>query len=98
MFVIIVLDFKRCPFNWRTPLGYLVAFFGECAGITTLLITYTQLVNIVYESCWHFIIVARDLAKQVTLFNTDIPILNEEPIEQKKRFVEIVEYFLDAKK
>lgn len=93
----LIFDFDRLPFNWKTPFGYLVAFVSQYLGSTFVLTIFTVVMNLVYETCWFFITVARDIRKELTEFNADVRTSHENPEKMTKRFVELIQIFSDAK-
>lgn len=92
------LDFGRFPFDWRTPYGYLVAFIAQYMGVMAFTSIYTQVINFVYESCWIFVIISRDMQKELTEFNENVQIPNKNRENLMKRFDQLVQTFSDAKK
>lgn len=66
---------KGGPFDWKTPFGYLVAWFGEYAGFVAVLMTATPCFNVILGSSWLFIVVAYDITNDVAAFNRSVKIL-----------------------
>lgn len=96
-FVIFVVDLGRYPFDWKTPFGYSVAIFSQCFGVTIGILNYVQFLNFVYESCWIFITIARDLIKELVAFNTDVHASNGNSDKLTKCLVELVQMLSEAK-
>lgn len=59
----------RLPFNWRTPLGYLVAELSEMVSIVSIVHIFTPTMGFYVGSCWLFIIFVRDITKDLQLLN-----------------------------
>lgn len=75
-----------------------MAFIGQCFGTIFVMVVYMQIINIVYESCWLFIIIAQDIAEDLVEFNKNVQTPSENREKMTKRFRELVEIFSDAKK
>lgn len=92
-----MFNFDRFPFDWKTPLGYSIAFLSQAAGSLTILVAYIQLVNLIVGSCWIFIVIAGDITKDATAFNKEAHTSNGNRIEMVKRFRDLVQTYSDAK-
>lgn len=85
------------PFNWRTPLGYTIAFLDELIADTVGVLTYVPLMSFFIGSCWTFIFFIKDIT------TNDLPFLGIDVrsknrcVESKKRFCKIVNFYADAK-
>lgn len=86
----------RLPFNWRTPLGYLVALFAQFTGSFAVLFSALTVFSFLVGSCWLFYTISRDI-------NQDLKCLkckkssdgNDRSL--KIHFYHIVQVYLDAK-
>lgn len=88
----------RFPFDWRTPSGYLMAWFAQCAGALTGGSIYTQFPNLVFGTCWLFIFIAEDITMEVDAFNVDVKrSLGRNRAKLTKRFCDMVQLYWDAK-
>lgn len=90
---------NRCPFDWKTPIGYLVAWFAQWAGACPVACIFIQFLNFVFGSCWLFIFIAEDIGQDVDAFNSIAKTASRENhAELTKRFRDIVQTYTDAKK
>lgn len=91
-----LISSTRLPFDWRSPLGYPVAwlsqFVGGCVGYAIAI----PFLSLFFDSCWLFIFVAEDITHDLTAFNSD-QAENEMLVERLKRFCDIVQLYSDAK-
>lgn len=87
----------RWPFNWKTPLGYFIAWFLQVVGVSVSHFTATVLFNFFLGSCWLFFAMAEDITKDLVAFNNDVK-RNDNPEERIKLFCDIVQLYSDAKK
>lgn len=89
----------RFPFDWKTPCGYLVAWFTQCAGCIVGVNIDIQFLNLVFGSCWLFIFIAEDITQDVIEFNLFVAeaTSNEDRTECTKRFRGMVQVYTDAK-
>lgn len=87
----------RLPIDWKTPSGYLVAFFCQCFGVLTATLIILQFLNLVFGSCWLFIHIAKDITRDLVAFNDDIESPNQNRVELTTRFNDLVQIYTDAK-
>lgn len=88
----------RWPFDWKTPLGYLIAWLIQSVACAIGAITTTVFFYLIFGSCWLFIYIAEDTTKDLAAFNSDITsnAWKKRP-ESMKSFCEIVQLYTDAK-
>lgn len=100
-FLVLFLQFLRWPFDWKTPLGYLVAWSGEFAGFEAGVIIAVPCFNIIFGSSWLFIIIADDITNGVAAFNNSVKILVKDKLNERvqlmKRFCDITRNYSDTK-
>lgn len=90
---------RRYPFDWKTPVGYLVAWLAQHVSVLSMGFVNIQFPNLVIGSCWFFMFVAKDIADDVSAFNLVVKIRsNENRTKLTKRFFDIVRIHLDAKR
>lgn len=90
---------KRWPFDWKTPCGYLLAWFVEYVGLTAIVVTSTPLYCIVFGSCFLLIVIAKDITQDTVAFNTAVKTINAKDRTQlMKQFCKIVRNWEDAKR
>lgn len=94
-FIVFVLS--RFPFDWKTPFGFLMAIFSQMFGALFIVVIAMQVMNLVYESCWFFVAIARDLTKELAEFNKDVRPSNGNREQMTKRFCKLAQTFSDAK-
>lgn len=92
----IVSSLCRWPFDCKTPLGYLVAWLSEFAGIWAIGGTVGTFFNLILGSCWVFIVMAEDIRKDLTTFNTDVE-ANSKRAHQLTCFCHLIQLYSDAK-
>lgn len=87
------------PFDWRTPLGYIVAWSCQtaaglsiCAGVIVF--------GLMFASSWIFVIIADDITQELATFNDDVkkPIKKlKDLVEIKQQFCDVIQIYADAK-
>lgn len=93
---LIFASFWRLPFNWKTPVGYLVAWIFQSIGFFYTLYQSPSWIGMYFGSCWLFVSFAKDIAN-------DFPQLNATKAERrsycelKGRFCRIVQFHSDMK-
>lgn len=87
---------QRFPFNWKTPLGYLVGWLAESAGFYNLALMVVLLVNSVISTCWFFIFMTDDITNDLEAFNNDVK-TKQNRDDQINRFASIVQFYSEAK-
>lgn len=88
----------RFPFAWKNPFGYMVAFLAQCEGCIALATVYLHFVNLIFGSCWLFIIMAKDITKDIAAFNVAAKATNGNRMEISKRFCDMIQIHSDVKK
>lgn len=88
----IIIFFSRYPFEWRNPIGYLIAIIQQY--IVTYFCCYfsTLLLCVMIKSLWIFISMARDTKYILMTFNP----LNKNRIEILKRISEFTQLHSNA--
>lgn len=87
----------RLPFDWKTPYGYLPVFISQSIGPGVAASADVQFLCLIFGSCWLFIFIAEDIAKDLIAFNIIAKTSNANHSELTKRFCDIVQIFTDAK-
>lgn len=88
--------FSRMPFNWRTPLGYLIAYVSESSAIYSALFCATPIICFLFGLCLFCVSMVKDLSADLSLSivgGTSKP--NRDQL--KKSFCQIVQSFVDVK-
>lgn len=88
--------FKRLPFNWRTPLGYLVAIFAQSAGTYAAIISGVTSIAFFICSCWLFVCIAKDITTDLPLLDCSKKSKPDDPT-MKQRFCTIIQMYSDAR-
>lgn len=90
---------NRWPFDWRTPFGYLVALIGQCAAAGSMITVSFPFLNMIFGSCWIFIVIAGDITNDVAAFNDTVEILSStsDRAESLERIRDIIQNCSDAK-
>lgn len=96
-FIFIFLLFcKRVPFCWKTPFGYLVAWFFQFTACAAIILTVIPFFSFIFGSSWLFIFIADDIRKDLIDFNCS-KITHQQRAKVMKHFCAIVRLCLDAK-
>lgn len=61
--------FDRLPFNWQTPLGYLIAEISELVSYASLLLCVVLTLSFYAASLWLIIKFTEDIANDLELLN-----------------------------
>lgn len=85
------LILPRWLFDWKTPIGYLVAWVADTIGTVTVVMVATPFYMYLFGSCWLFISMADDIAMDVTAFNLDLN--TETETSSAKRRAELIGNF-----
>lgn len=80
----------RLPFNWRTPVGYMVALLGQWAAAVCTLFGGTTAISFLVGSCWLFITILDDITN-------DLNKLNGRNRKKLQHFREIIVCYADVK-
>lgn len=85
------------PFDWKTPLGYTIAFLDELIADAAGVLTYVPLISFFIGSCWAFIFFIKDVTvNDLHFFKVDVRSKNSS-VESRKRFCKIVVFYAEAK-
>lgn len=86
------------PFDWKTPLGYLVAFVSEYAWSLSAASVCMQIFVFIFGTSYFFITFANDIAKDLAGLNMSArPSDGHREAKILKRFCEIVHIYSDIK-
>lgn len=90
---------NRWPFDWKTPLGYLVVWIAQCAGIASIVVISVGFYGFVLGSCWLFIVIAKDITKDVTAFNNAVRTLknNRDHAKLMETLRDIIQIYSNVK-
>lgn len=95
------MSVKRWPYDWQTPLGYLVSWIAECAGIIAIMSTTTSFLGIIIGSNLLFIVISEDILNDAIAFNKRVEILRGKDRNRSElivsRFRNIVQHYMDTK-
>lgn len=84
------------PFDWKTPLGYFLAWFVQSAGLVMSILLLNKLPNKFFGPCWLSIVMADDNTKDLAAFNKDVE-ANANRLAWMKRFREIIQLYSEGK-
>lgn len=85
----------RLPFDWKTPLGYLVAWFLQFAGGWATYSVIIPIFSFMIGLCWLFTFVAEDITRDVMAFNANVAAIKNS-VKKMKQFCGIVQLYSDA--
>lgn len=93
---------KRWPFDWKTPIGYLVAWVVQGAEFAAAGTIGIPCYNIIFGSNWLFIAMVEDITNDIVEFNNRVKILkaNNEVSDRaklKKSFCNVIQNYSDVK-
>lgn len=76
-----------------------MAWFSQSAGAASITCANGQFLNLVFGSCWLFIVIAEDITQDVVEFNIVVGTssANTNHTELMKRFCDMVQTHSDAK-
>lgn len=78
----------RFPFDWKTPVGYCLAFVIECAAAFSVCSSLIPMICFHAGSCWLFVSFVNDTIIILSLFNLNVS--NENHDRVKERFFNII--------
>lgn len=85
----------RMPFDWRTPLGYLIVLALESFVVSSIGFTNMPLICFIVGSCWLINSLVKDIANDLIDFNVSKK--NEVRMKAKENLCHIVQNFADIK-
>lgn len=90
---------RMLPFQWKTPFGYLLAWFNTFFGALTGILSAPPFYNSIFASSWLFVIIADDdLKEELAAFNNDVKTSKgSDRAEIRQRFYSIIQSYWDAK-
>lgn len=86
----------RLPFNWRTPFGYLIAFFVQNTGAFAVILSSSTVLSFLIGSCWLLFTIIRDIYKDLKYLKCKKK-LRRCDRNLKINFYHIVKLYLDTK-
>lgn len=87
---------RTFSFDWKTPLGYIVAWFFQCTGATSAHLAIVPVSILIVASSWLFVTIADEMTQELAAFNNDV----KKPhghVGMKRQFCEIIQIHSDAK-
>lgn len=96
---------KRWPFDWKAPIGYLVAWSCGFVGIAPIAFAFAPFFTYLLGSCCLFYSIADDITKDLAAFNIDLSLIKvakktsiaANRAELRNKFRAIVQIYADAK-
>lgn len=89
----------RWPFDRKSPLGYLMAWGAQTAGLTALAITAVAFYILIFGTCELFAFMAEDIAADLATFKIDLRMNAEaDRAERMQHFRDIVQLYSEVKK
>ena len=86
------------PFEWRTPIGYIVAWAAQFVGCLAIMLACISYYGFIYASCWFFISIAQYITTDLTAVQSvKIHNGNENGAEMRERFYDIIKIYSNAK-
>lgn len=85
----------------KTPFGYVLAWLAQLAGLAAMTQFSMGNFNIIFGSCWLFIVNAEDLTNDMTAFNNDTRLVNAKKSSDRshliKHICDIMQSYSNAK-
>lgn len=99
---VIFLLMTRWPFDWKAPIGYLVAWLGEAVGFFSFGLAGVPFYAYLFGSGWLFAFMAKDMRKDLKSFNINIAKATENNDDEHhvgltKQFCSIIQIYINAK-
>lgn len=92
-----IAHFCRLPFNWRTPIGYLIALAAECTAINSATFGFTPVISFFVGSGWFVIGIVKDITNDLGELNVRKAPNNKRKKELKEKFCYILRFYSDAR-
>lgn len=86
----------RLPFNWKTPLGYLVVQLSEAMSFLSIVSCLISTLCFYAGSCWLIIAFGKDIANDLDLLNVG-GASNRNRKLTRERFGKIIQIHMDVK-
>lgn len=89
-------QFHRVPFNWKTPLGYLLvlAFYGY--GMLCVVTLALPTMCLLMGTCWLFVAFAKDLTNDLHFLNINLP-SNSNSLQLRGHLCKLIQLYSDIK-
>lgn len=97
VYVIYFFSFSRIPYNWKTPLKYLVTMIAIFLSIIPLISGIISTICILIGSSSLFIAFVNDLTNDLGFLNVGGVSTTESHMKMKERFCKIIQNHLDVK-
>lgn len=94
LFLLFVL--LRWPFNWRTPVGYLITLSIQCVAIYATVFCAIPLVHLFIGTLWLSISFVEDVTNDLQFLTVDQS-SNQNYMESRQHFCNIVHFYGNAK-
>lgn len=87
------------PFDWKTPLGYFMAWLSEVIGCYAACVAIIPVLSLIFALSWLFVTIANhDLIQDLVAFNIDVKASNgKDHGELMRHFCKIVQCHSDVK-
>lgn len=89
--------FCRLPFNWRTPLGYIITLAAEYTSINSAVFGFTPIISFFIGSGWFAIWIVKDITNDLSALKVKKASSNKQKRELKEKFCYIVRFYSDAR-
>lgn len=85
----------RLPFNWKTPLGYLIAQLAQTLAAYFTLVCLASVLCFLVGSCWLFITFIEDITQNLFVWNND-KTANRNHEDRLKCYCNIIQSYVDV--
>lgn len=89
----ISLNLLRFPFNWRTPFGYLIAFFSQTVTFFCCLQYCSGVLCSFYGFCWILMAFGKDITREWIEINNIVV----SPKDLKRKIIDIIRFHSKVK-
>lgn len=88
--------YTRLPFNWQTPLGYLIAMYAQSLAVYYTLVCATLNLGLLGGLCWLFISFVEEISQDLSILNVD-KLAKQNHQDLLKSYSNIVQTYEDVK-
>lgn len=97
LFLQILGSIFRYPFEWRTPIGYLIALLSQSASSFAILYSICPLICFIVGTCWLLIGCSEDISNELPYLNTVKTPRRNGYVELKEHICSIAKLSVNAK-
>lgn len=88
---------RSLPFDSKRPFGFIVAAFGQAAGVFCIVGAVTPVVGFMFGSCMLMIAFVEDIASELAEWASHIDTMTKNRMDMTKRFCDIIKLYSEVK-